>query len=329
MISYLVFLMTTCVVSFHAAAVDSTLVAQLMDAMEKLRENSAKTSGSATYKEWKILPSAQSRISRDSEELTPVLRELSVRGDHCVKSIEVKDGIERVQVANSEYAFFLTRPKGGSYSIAGLKRRGQSITDDIYIEQRIAEVRLCFFAAYDFYGRTVWGLVRDPGFKLTKIEMQKDISGEDRLRVDFDYSPSHRVEKVTGIKDWHIKDGYLIFAPQDGWKLTEYCRGFFPGTIQGFPKTVQSIDDYPSDQLAFTQQYVAKLYAADGKNVDLELHVLRMKSNSEAIPKEHFYLSHYGFPEPNFDSTARWPWVVGGLMLGAICIVASRRLMHR
>ncbi|MBX3422842.1 MAG: hypothetical protein KF752_14910 [Pirellulaceae bacterium] len=246
-----------------------------------------------------------------------------------MKVSQVKDNIEILDVVNEQYGFVLTRTKGSKYAIKAVQRRGLSPADDNIIEQSIGDAMYCLLGAYDFYGRTVWGLVRDPGFTITKIEELGNGTGEDRIRVEFDYSPENKSEKVNGIKDWTINGGYLVFQPNDGWKLIEYSRGYHPGTVQGYPRTIDTVDDCPDGQLQFTDYAVAKLYAKDGKTVGLEDRVRRVKSSYGPIPKEHFYLSHYGFPEPNFGSKRYWLWMLGGLIGGIACIVASRRLLKR
>lgn len=49
---------------------------------------------------------------------------------------------------------------------------------------------------------------------------------------------------------------------------------------------------------------------------------------SQAVDLSHFYLSHYGFPEPNFGSRNYLLWILGGLTVGVGCLVVSRRLLQ-
>jgi len=161
-------------------------------------------------------------------------------------------------------------------------------------------------------------LVRDPGFKLTGIESSDSEAGE-RLRVNFSCIPL----EVTGVsfRDLVIEEGYLIFAPQENWRLCEYSR-------PGFPVTIETIDDPPADQLAFTKFGGFRRFNEDG-TIHSQNWWEGKELSYEPVPKEEFYLSYYGFPEPEFGGTRYWPWVIACALIGGGCLIAARHLLKR
>ncbi len=278
--------------------------------MDLLKLKMAATSGFAVYN---IVP----------QKSPAQVEEISVCGENCMKVLRNERGLEVLEVINEDYAFVLTRPKAGEFSISGVQRKGISLSDDLVIREKMNTARYYLLDAYSFSGRTVWGLVQDPGFKLIKIDAFSSDAGEVLVRVDFNYAPVEKppYEGMKSIEDWTLKNAYLIFAPNNGWKLVEYGRPVWP-------RTVVTVSNHPSDQLGFTETAIARFIGDDGK-VKQENRVSCVKSSYDPIPKEQFYLSHYGFPEPNFGSGSRWPWILGGLTLGAVCLVVSRRLLRR
>ncbi|MCC7339058.1 MAG: hypothetical protein IT422_28515 [Pirellulaceae bacterium] len=239
-----------------------------------------------------------------------------------MKVLRTERGIEVLEVINEDYAFVLTRPKDGKFAVSVLQRRGVSSSVDLLIREQTNTARYYLLDAYSYYGRTVWGLVQGPGFKLIKIEAFTGDDGEVLVRVDFNYAPVNKpYEGMKSIEDWTLKNAYLIFAPKNGWKLIEYGRPVWP-------RTIVTVTGHPSDQLGFTETSVARFIGEDGK-VKREDRISRAKSSYDPIPKEEFYLRHYGFPEPNFDTWFRWPWILGGLSLGAVCIMVARRWLRR
>ena len=288
------------------------------EAMDLLQSKAAKTSGYAVYEIANDQQIGKSNVAKANAEV----REISVSGETCLKIVRTVRDLDALEVINDNYAFVLNRSKAGAFSIAGVQQKGRSLPDDLLIRDRMNDARYYLLDAYSYYGRTVWGLVRDPGFKLIKIHAFDDDAGEIRVRVDFNYAPVNKLhEGVTNIDDWTLKGAYLIFGTKNGWKLFEYGR-------PGLPRTVVTVNNHPSDQLGFTESAVARVMG-NGGTVKQEDWVRCVKSSYDPIPKEQFYLRHYGFPEPNFGTPPLWPWILGGAILAAVCFFASRRLLRR
>ena len=288
----------------------------LLAAMDQLKSEASKTCGSAVYHVPVLLSGGWSNGISEFEK-----REISIRGEECLKMIYSNGGVEVHEVINEKYAFAVARSKAGVFSIAGVQQKGVSDSDDLVIREKVNTARLYLLDAYSFYGRTVWGLVQDPGFKLTKIESFKNADEEVRVRVEFDYSPFNKPAVVNSIEDLTLEGSYLLFSPDDSWNLREYGRPISP-------RTMSKLKTHPDEQLGFTETTVSRYFGPDDGQLKQEQWVRCVKSSYEPIPKEDFFLSHYGFPEPNFNAKPMWPWIAAGLTIAVICIFVSRRLLR-
>jgi hypothetical protein len=286
-----------------------------LNAMNRKRAKAEKTSGFAHYE---IVNDQPTGVAKTNPEVV----KMSVFGLNCMKLEFAEERRNVLEVINEDYAFELVRPKNGNYyAITAIQQRGISTNEEFQFRRKISDARYLLFASSDFYGRTIWGLVQDPGFRLNKIEA---IAAEDRkihVRVDFDYEPvNKRHEGVQGIEDFTLKKAYLIFDPADDWNLVKCGR-------PSYPRSITTVTGTPSDQLAFTE-LATQTDSEDGEA--LESTVRCIQSSYDPIPGEHFYLSYYGFPEPIFrTSSSYWPWIVCSLIVGVVCIVVSRRLLHK
>lgn len=283
-------------------------------AMDLLRRKAAKTSGSAAYNVFsdhivgKPMPKAE-------------VYNIAVLNDDFMSISRNERGLDILEIVNTEYAFVLSKPKNGVYSIAGVQRKGASLSDDSMIKEKMYAGRFYILDAYSYYGKMVWELVEDPGFELLKLDAFKNEADEVHLRVDFNYTSANKTRQGT-IDDFTLKNGaYLILNPRNDWKLVEYGR-------PAYPRHIVTVGDHPTDQLGFTQTATMKINRMGDKK-EREDSIACIESSYDPVSKEHFYLSHYGFPEPNFRTPSRWPWIVAGLTLGVICIVVSRRLLRR
>jgi hypothetical protein len=287
----------------------------LSDAMVSLKSKMDSTSGIGMYE---IVNKHQ--IGKPKPKASEW--EVGICGSNCIKISRKERDTEVLEVTNETYAFVLTRPKGGKFSIAGVQRRGLNLSDDLLIRDKMNSARYYLLDAYSYYGRTIWGLVGDPGFKVLKIEAVGDKSNDVKVRVEFDYTPlDKKFDGEKNIDDWTLKGAYLVFAPRKDWQLVEYGR-------PQYPRTITTLNEHPKNQLAFTDTAAARYFKADG-TVDEESSIRCVKSSYDPILKEQFYLKHYGFPEPNFGSMVVWPWVLGCVFVGLICLFASRKLLRR
>ncbi len=299
--------------------IDGELKNRLMSGMKALEALSKKTSGRGSF----VFKTHNAAIQLTDGRFRPESRteevyEISVLGDAFLKEASNERGVETLKVVNSEYAFVLTRPKGGIFSIAGLGKRGASRSDDVRLEGTMGSSRNLFFAAYHFHGRPVWDLIRDSGFKLIGIKTSDGEEGE-RFHVEFSYTP----QQVTNIDfmDVVVEAGYLVFVPHENWRLSEYCRGVYPVFIE-------TMDNPPTDQLAFTKSSAETRNEEDG-SFGSGLSTTGTELSYEPVPKEEFYLSFYGFPEPEFGGTNYWTWIIACGVLGGGCLIAARHLLKR
>jgi hypothetical protein len=316
------------------AGINKELQSRLMDAMDQLEKLSKSTTGRAKFKMSK--PVLKNGI-RDATKVNPEVVEsvttfeISGLGDKFIKQFEVVDGIETLKVLNTEYAFVLTRLTKGRYSLVGIDQLGlgKSIVDE-EIGREAAQARLNLLASYNFFAHPIWDWVRDPRFKLTKLESSSDEAGSERFFVEFSYSSQSRQPgRPVTVFDLGIERGYLIFAPQKGWKMVECSRGLHPNSTVEFSVTIQANDDHPSNQLGFYDYAVYRSYDHSKETHGEMGRFTRLESSYAPIPKEEFYLSFYGLPEPNFGLNRYWVWILGLVVAGIGCLAVSRWIRSR
>ncbi len=301
------------------AKIDQGLKKRLTGAMQKLEPLLEQSSGRVTIQMQRIYPESKRLDGRVVARMhNEQLYEIAFIGDQFLKKATIERGVETLEVANSEYAFMLSRPKGGRYSISGIGKFGVSQLDDRVAVQRKDEMLFLVFTPYNFLGRPIWELIRDPGFTWIGIESSGD-GEEERIRVDFSYLP----QQVSGdlYKNWVMKEAAMIFAPYDDWKMVEYYR-------DGARTPIESFDDTPVDQLAFTKFCGAKTFKDDGTLLAANCWT-GQEHSYDPVPKEEFYLSFYGFPEPEFGGNQYWSWIVASMVLGGGCLIAARQLLKR
>ena len=301
------------------AKIDQGLKKRLTDAIQQLEPLLEQSSGRVTIQTQNIYPE---RTRSDGTVVTPThdeqLFQVAFIGDQFFKKATIKEGIENLEVANSDYAFVLSRPTGGHYSISGIGKFGASQADDRAAVNRKDEMRFLIHTPYNFLGRPIWELIRDPGFEWIGIESSGD-GDEERIRVDFNYVPQQVSDNPYA--NWTMKEAAMIFAPTDGWKMVEYYR-------DGFPWPIETFDDSPEDQLAFTKFCGQRTFKEDGSILGANCWTTQEHSY-DPVPKEEFYLSFYGFPEPEFGGNQYWSWIVASMVLGGGCLIAARQLLKR
>jgi len=106
--------------------------------------------------------------------------------------------------------------------------------------------------------------------------------------------------------------------------MCEYSRH---GDESSIP--IETIDDPPADQLAFTRFGGQRRFNEDGTIHSANYWEGREYSYEE-VPKEEFYLSFYGLPEPYFGSNWSWSWYfVAGITCIAVGVLIKWRLTER
>ncbi len=313
--------------SSQEASINQELKDRLMSGLKYSEEISKNISGRARYEHLYMHPDIE--FPNGGTKLAVRIEtqmEYSFLGEQSIKEASVKGEVEILKVSNPSYSFVLTRPKGGVYSIAGIIKVGDNRLEDANVRNEIEAAHGRIFAAYQFYLHPVWDLVRDPGFNMARIQSIETDKGE-RVCVYFSYMPQR--ETNIGSLAMVIENTCMVFAPQENWKLVGYdlrdADYVFPSTTEGIldpPYLIETIDDAPTDQLAFTK-------FCGGKNEEYADYSEVKDYSYELVPKEEFYLSFYGFPEPKFGGTHHWGWIALCSVLGGGFLVAARRLLKQ
>ena len=222
---------------------------------------------------------------------------------------------EVFRVKNPHYAFEVVKNKvSDGYSISWI---GQN-SDPQFTEQvarNEAGLLRTLIQTYFIDGWFLWDIVDHQNFE--PIEVIED--GE-LVRCEFRFAPPK-----TGLafREWPIY-GYFKCDPQQSWAMVEYCKWAEDKTtglivkidtassksILPVPKLVLTSGFHPSEKVKLTELF--------------EL----VSEESKVLSEEMFYLSYYGFPEPNFERSwlGSWIWY---LIAGAVTVFTGRFLLGR
>ncbi len=227
---------------------------------------------------------------------------------------------------NDSYVFAIEQsPEGERTSLQFVEQIGINPDIDAQIAEAEGVPRAMVLAAYSLSTDLLFRLIEDNVFSIQRVYAVS--SAENNLvRVEFEYLVD---DPARGIKD-RITDGFLICDPAQEWALTEYG-----GTRYNY-----------NDEKKIVQRVLLELGESIGE-IPIATKVLRTTNfleypgtvsetvitvevtSHDDVPKEEFYLSFYGLPEPNFGETwfGTWGWyLIGGIACIAVGVVIKRRL---
>lgn len=225
-----------------------------------------------------------------------------------------RQGMEFVRAKNGEYAFALKRSplsKSKTYSLSLLERLGVNPEIDQKMEAAAADYASSVLRTWYFSTETVVQIIESPTFRMKKIATIQSNEAE-LVRIDFD-----RLLPDPQKRSYSYSDAFMICAPDHYWALTEYGGTSFDGELT-FRTTITSrdlIDGFPIPETIV--HVISNL--KDSKSFKS---VITTEVTRRDVPKEEFYLSHYGLPEPNFRRGwfGTWAWY---LVAGVACFCAA------
>ncbi len=274
-------------------------------AFHQLRLRSAHQQGSyhkTRSKKW---------ISNDSQSVST---KYALNGDNLKVEFQQK-GLMNVLCKNHDYAFQISKPAdqpGSQYTIQWLEQRRVNGTIDKVLEDRELQFYPLANLPWWFMGRTFSESIKEPGFEIRGVTPARD----SRIRVDYSYTP---VDGSISTQKEAIPSAYVVFDPDLDWAICEggFCMPW------GFNRWVTEYNRTDSGLLAPVTSGMI-IQGNDGSK--LEDAYMYEGVTDQPPPLEEFRLSHYGLPEPNFNS--------GGLMwlvyLGAaVCLFAMAYIWRR
>lgn len=242
----------------------------------------------------------------------------SMRGTFGLTTDVSPRGIETVAARNGDYAFRISRATAAkSYRLVFLERLGDNPVLDKRIQEECDEARCHALGTWYFNSEPVLHIVESPSFQIKKVAAEKR-DGVDLVRIEFD-----RLYTDIEHRPWSFSDAFLLCDPERHWALREYGYTWVDGRRQITTVTFGEVHDgFP-----LAEKITRRETQKDGLTVgrqDITVELL-----CDDVPKEEFYLSHYGLPEPNFQRGwfGTWVWylVAGIVCLGVAAIIAKRR----
>lgn len=250
--------------------------------------------------------------------------ELAVDGERALsKSAHIRQNGNTIEATNGEYMFQITttdelRP----YTITYVE---QSVNDTSVAEystrQKEALIALPL-AAFYFLRTQLSQLVQSPSFTIKQISIVSSPSGE-LARIEFEHLTTDMARIEAGER---ISDGFLLCDPAHDWALREY-GGTVHRQIVGGP-TAQSHSEIEFGDVVGEFPLASKVTTLiQRSNGTTSRTTCTVESIEDKIPKDLFYLSHYGFSEPVFDSGQSWKFLLVSALVSAFLMAAGAFLV--
>lgn len=223
-----------------------------------------------------------------------------------------------LKVRNQKYVFALSQTQQansvifvGENGTAEVQRQIETgLERSEALEAILSGVRMCGIPIAQFV--TSWR------FKLLGVQ---EVEGAESplVRIDFHYDFDD-----TEVHPFGLEASSFLCDPSKKWCILEYELN----AVEGLNKTkvhyrgklsdIVIIDNVPFVGSLVIEETGSGKVVFDWRN-----------EISQTVDLSHFYLSHYGFPEPKFGSNNYLLWILGGLIVGVGCLVVSRRLLQR
>ncbi len=231
-------------------------------------------------------------------------------------------GIESVRAKNSEYVFQVNRHSTAkAYSLSFIEQLGRSSAIERQIQEAENEARGGPFAGWFLMGEPVAHLVKSPTFQIQRVAAENR-DGVDLVRIEFDRKYADPKQRASS-----YSDAFMVCDPARHWVMTEYGKTSFDGLVVS--RSTLTFGQ-PNDGLPIAQKIAHVISSKDDKGEPLILRqVVTVEMIEDDVPREEFYLSHYGLPEPNFRRGwfGAWVWylLAGIVCLGMATIIVKRR----
>ena len=250
--------------------------------------------------------------------------ECAIRGENVLERparAGDSSGLEYVMAKNAEYGFRITRAPATGYSLDWLGKHGADPEADQDVKQQVAGVLGIAMGSWHLFGEPLPHLIESPSFKITGVStVSSEDNGADLVRVEFERLIDDPDRKRL---EW-LEAGFMVCDPARHWALREYQATFESGAVHHVHiEFGESVDDFP----------IAGRITSSVPMIDYPGTILRgvrtvEMINSDIVPEEEFYLSHYSLPEPTFRRSWFGPWV-WYLIAGIVCLVVSVMILKR
>ena len=312
-----------------AADIDSSLRDQFLQAVRQVSGKSEQVSFRAKMigtQQYLTLPDSMrasfQKENRDPDKPETETLNCAIRGPMTL-STQIDRGIEMVRAKNTEYVFQISRASSAkTYSLSFIEELGRVSTKEEKIQQVERRARRLPFAGWFLAGEPFADFVASPTFQIHRVAAEKNQDGMDLVRIEFDRKYADPLKRASS-----ISDGFMLCDPKRHWVITEYGMTTFDGTQVSRASLTfgEPVDGLP---IARTITTVTTAKNSLGEPVSWR-NVITIEIIDHDVPREEFYLSHYGLPEPNFRRGwfGTWVWylITGVVCLGVAAIIVKRQ----
>ena len=235
-----------------------------------------------------------------------------------------KDGLDSVFACNERYAFALTKQDNGDrYVLNWLEERGPPEVEERVRELGATTVRYSVLGLWELFGLPLDQAIESNELRPREIS-NEELDGQRLVRVVLDWIPLTENPPIPNIS--------IVVDPENHWSIREaaWLTGHGPCRLH-----ISEVHRLSSGLPVASLCRVEFGYeGVENPRTPQECpSVTARTAHSEILAEEtnhaQFYLSHYGLPEPTFESVSwyRSPWalLVGGLALLGIGVFLIRR----
>ncbi len=280
----------------------------------------------AVSEKWKAKNAEQfAKKQKDPHRVRTRKFDVAIRGPLGLASRIRKSGNISFGVRNGVYAFALEQsPENERTTLQFVEKLGVDPAIDARVAELEGKPRNIIMASFTIGAKLLSQQIESDAFS---IQRAYAVSAGDRelVRVEYEY---HVDEPVQGRK-YRVTNSFLVCDPAQQWALIEYggtsynYRDESTTVHHTVLRNRELIDGIP---IAMRASTTISPYDDPGTMIET---VTTIDVTDHDIPKEEFYLSFYGLPEPNFGETwfGTWGWyLIGGIACIAVGVIIKSRL---
>jgi hypothetical protein len=245
----------------------------------------------------------------------------------AIREVEKSKGVRAkiLKCSNGAYAFAIDRSTNPP-SLVYLERLGV----DPAIDERVAYQKKNEFDApiYGIYGHMSLGkllpdLINSPDFSIKKL-VKREVLGKAMVELDFDYNGYDAEHKDK----YKLTDGKLLLDPTNDWVVVS-ASWIYESLKDGEKgrSTLQREYNLGREGCPMASNVIGKFESLSSRFVTEDNYTIEWKR--QEVPKEEFFLTFYGLPEPQFDRSflEKWGWwLIGGILfLATGCWLTMKR----
>ncbi|MFN6130739.1 MAG: hypothetical protein ACK5AC_07930 [Planctomycetota bacterium] len=244
-----------------------------------------------------------------------------------IREVEKSKGLRAkiLRCSNGSYAFAIDKTTSPP-SLVYLERLGV----DAAIDERVANQKKNEFDApikgfhgHMFLGKLLPDLINSPDFSLKKLA-KRDVLGKAMVELEFEYNGFDAEHNDK----YQLTDGKLLLDPTNDWVVVS-ASWIYESLKDGEKGRATSQREYNlgREGCPMASNAIGKYESLSTRYVTEDKYTIEWKR--QEVPKEEFFLTFYGFPEPQFDRSflEKWGWwLIGGIVfLGTGCWLTMRR----